>query len=1057
MNYRSVPPSYLRRHYLGLLLLLLAMPPRLSAEEALTLLPRTPQGFVRLRQAAEATEVLRLEASEDLRRWEEIGRGHGGLSAYPDFLSVGAPRRFYRSLRQPLTTEDDWKNQARFSDDLFLSSPTYSFQSVAEARWIKFAIVLDQTNKVYFQDSRKYLFHYDFAVRRLAAFERMSRAEFDAVSLRLANQKVVLGALLFPPGAEIRELGIQLVGQEPYAGEALVAWLNLVKAVLDLPADVEVRYFPVFEQSQAAASYRPFLEAHGILLGSVARWMTADQGYATGWALGRLVYVPAGEINQAYTDGRLTAADILLTDAVPAEIPPVAGVITLSPATPNSHVALLAQSFGVPFAFFADAAEQARLRGATNRMFVLRVDTRYGVVSLKAADVQGQLTPELQASIQSLKIPPLVEIVPKAAAGKFSVSTEDLNPADIRYVGGKAAHYGLLRRAVPTNCPEAIAFTFDLWDAYLDQTLADGKTLRAAIRERLGAYSYPPNMSHLRADLAEIRNWFTDRTIFTPEQERAILAALSGFEPNRKIRFRSSTNVEDGESFSGAGLYDSFSGCLADDLDADTGGPCHCDAAEPKERGVFRALKKVYASFYNDNAFLERLRHRIDEDQAGMGVLAHVSTPDEIELANGVATVVINRDLGGGVRYTTLTLVSQAGAVSVANPEPNARPEKVTGSKYGDPAPYLEVAEHSGLVPLGGTVMTWPSDYQNLAGLLDRACRGYENIFPQKTKFWLDLEYKKIAPGFLEIKQIRAIPQPDATRQTTAYLLHQPNAYMVLQGERGDAFGIHRLKSRWSFQTRNLRLDTPGECVFQGLTAEYVLGGESLRYDGAVTNLPGFVCGAEAESRSLQWTWGAGTNARALNLSVALPSQVASDQSPLFFLDDAALTLRANYAHDQPSYAWDGAGQTRSDEVTLVPATQPGPGSSLQQRKISGTNLVVKTSFYWPPPPTGPTAGYTAPAQAWVETTLEGLASQPIRLTSDPAQTYHAGHHNFFEEFIFDPSLEPGLSPEIRGELERRNIRALYVSTGLGSAPRFVIWGWDNQLRVVDTGAAEGK
>ena len=56
---------------------------------------------------------------------------------------------------------------------------------------------------------------------------------------------------------------------------------------------------------------------------------------------------------------------------------------------------------------------------------------------------------------------------------------------------------------------------------------------------------------------------------FTPAQRSAILGALSPFSDERKIRFRSSTNVEDSTTFSGAGLYDSFSGCIRDDTDGD--------------------------------------------------------------------------------------------------------------------------------------------------------------------------------------------------------------------------------------------------------------------------------------------------------------------------------------------------------------------------------------------------------------------------------------------------------------------------------------------------------
>ena len=105
------------------------------------------------------------------------------------------------------------------------------------------------------------------------------------------------------------------------------------------------------------------------------------------------------------------------------------------------------------------------------------------------------------------------------------------------------------------------------------------------------------------------------------------------------MRIRSSTNVEDSEEFSGAGLYDSYSGCLADEFDVDEIGPSLCDPNEPNERGVFRAIRRVFASFYNQNAFLERIRYSVNESEVGMALLAHHSFPDEIELANGVATI----------------------------------------------------------------------------------------------------------------------------------------------------------------------------------------------------------------------------------------------------------------------------------------------------------------------------------------------------------------------------------------------------------------------------------
>jgi hypothetical protein len=306
-----------------------------------------------------------------------------------------------------------------------------------------------------------------------------------------------------------------------------------------------------------------------------------------------------------------------------------------------------------------DATEQARVQALVGRKIVLRAIVNFNGGLVKVLDVEGLLSPATESELLALKRPEPIEFVPKQSFGAISASTDALMPTDIRYFGGKGANYGLLRRSVPTNCPEAIAFSFDLWDAFLDQSLPGGSTLRTEIAARLSPYTnYPPDIASLRTTLAGIRGLITGTARFTLAQQQAITNALTVFNPQRKIRFRSSTNVEDSEHFTGAGLYDSYSGCLLDDLDGDSAGPSFCDPDEANERGVFRAIQRVYASFYYDNAFLERLRHGVDEAKVGMGVLVHHSFPDEEELANGVATVDFRYE---GFDSLTGKLVTQLG------------------------------------------------------------------------------------------------------------------------------------------------------------------------------------------------------------------------------------------------------------------------------------------------------------------------------------------------------------------------------------------------------------
>jgi hypothetical protein len=879
----------------------------------------------------------------------------------------------------------------------------------------------------------------------------MTRAQFDAVSLRRAGQQVILGALLYAPTDNLPELALQFVGYDPYPREDIAAWFELVRAVVELQTPAAFFYFPTYEQQEAARADAAWFAQRGITVGSPARWVTADECYAPGWALGRMVFVPAAEIAAAYATGRLRPNDLLLVDTVPAEVPPVAGIIALAPATPNSHVAILARSFGIPFVYVASADARGELLTLDGQEIVLRAVETFGASELDFASLEGQLSPELRDAILALKVPPKLNLTPKTPAGAIGLPADPLRPADIRFVGGKAANIGLLRRALPTNSPSpAIAFTFDLWDAYLDQVLSGGTTLRARIETELAGASWPPDIARLQDALARIRDLITDTADFDAAQRGAILDALqaAGFVSDRKIRFRSSTNVEDSEQFSGAGLYDSFSGCLGDDLDGDNAGPSVCDPAEARERGVFRALRRVYASFYNDNAFLERLRHGVDESIVGMGVLVHYSTPDPIELANGVATAEINRGSEPSDRGAAYRLISQPGAFPVTNPEPNGLPEEVRATLWSSNEPWLTFVRQSSLLPLGDHVLTWESEYRALVRLLDKAARAYEAEFPAKRQLTLDFEYKKVAPGGdLRIKQIREVPPATPPEVKTAWLLNQTNRWAVFQGELGDVFANHRLKSFWRLQTANLELGTinPTNTFYGQVDVELLEGFRTITASGPMNQFPAFKHSSEGGDFLEAWTWGEGANTRQFQLRTTLSHEPA--WGPLVFLGDGRLSLAVTYGRPQPVIDWRAVTNTLEDTVFLAPVEPVSPRSLRQHRTLEGKAVTIETTFFWPPNPTGPVAGYTAPVQAWVETVITGLVSRPITLRGEYSQTYHPGHHNFWEEFIFDPHLEAGMDPGILTELASRNIRAVVGSVTFDETQGMWIWGLDDRLR----------
>lgn len=967
---------------------------------------------------------------------------------------------------EPVEVCEFGKTQFVFPDDPFEHR---EYLGMSNLGWVKFTLLTPphDPNVVYFQDSGHFSLHYDFVAECLGPFVGISPQEFNRITLHAEDQQMILGAVVTPPNgfgvsAPIQEYGIQFVRQDPFTREEIAALFAKVKAAISSDPNVKAYYFPSYEQSEVAQANAEWFAEQGMPVSSPSRWIRGNTIYSQGWAIGRLMYVAPDEIDAAYSQGQLLPGDVLLTDAVPAEIPVLAGVISLTPSTPNSHVAILANTYGIPFVHLAEEADRQQALELSGQRVVLRAYDRYGRILVHLVDANDTMTDEQAAEFLTLKQPPALAIQPVEPLGRYSAPVDSLGPNDIRYVGGKAANYSILRRAIPENSRVAMAFSFDLWNAFLDQSLDNGRTLREEIAMRLADHTFPPaSVAALEHELEQIRALIRDddATHFSPVLQEAVIEALTdpayGFDPNQKIRFRSSTNVEDSEHFSGAGLYDSYSGCLADDLDGDDDGPSHCDPQQSNERGVFRAIRRVFASFYNKNAYIERLRHGLSEDEVGMAVLVHHSFPDEIELANGVAVLEF------GTYGSTIEFVTQAGAVSVANPEPGLIPEEVSVSTSRDSDfIYLRVGRYSNLVPLGQTVLTWEDDYKVLARLLDEAAAQFERDTGRPAR-QLDFEYKKLAPtGELVVKQIRQIPQSSDDAAERRFLAGGSIRLSVFQGEHAPVFGVHRLKSNWQLQAQSRWL-TPEDlsvCIFDDATLEYHERGNFGTMSGSPASWPEaqheFVVNVEdptgrdfdlpkASDTPLAyvapgfqmtdaWRIDHLDNPRRYALTTSFNIYgLVPENCPVLFLSDFSYDLSVQY--DEPVIDWNWTGEmasTRSDEVRLAPPFVLDPDDILQTRRIEDGGVTVETTFYWPPHPTGPTAGYTAPLARWVETTIAGLTSEPFTLRGDYSQTYVPGHHNFFEWFLFDPTLEPGLSQETLDELQAAGIDWILATTG---------------------------
>lgn len=933
--------------------------------------------------------------------------------------------------------------------------------------WVKFLILSADPTTVYFQDSNLYSFHYEFAVAELPQFAGMTPQQFENATLYSTGQQATLGAVLIPQRAlgqhVTPEYGIQIVRRDPYTATETRDLLQTVDAAITSPPGYSPFYMPTFEQFSVAQTNAAFFAAGGFPVSGPERWDEGNSCYSMGWAIGTLKFFPADQIEGAFLTGQLLPQDILLTDGVPAEIPLVAGVITQSPSTPNSHVALLSQTFNVPFTFLSQPRDLQKAQSLVGHRVALRVRSRFAVCEVRIVDTDGQLDTATVDSLLALKVPPPLAIDPVAPYGSYSVSTNGLAPGDIQYVGGKAAHMGILRQSIPADSPISAAITFELWTEFLNQPRPGSITLRQEIAQILAPFSYPPggpgtDMQALDDALGGIRDLLEDdaETVFSTASQTGVIVTLQdaqyGFDPNQKIRFRSSTNVEDNTQFTGAGLYESKSGCLADELDGDSSGPSLCDPTEPNERGVFRAIRRVFSSFYNLNPYLERLRHGVDEDDVGMGMLVHHSFPDPIELANGTGTF----HYGPG-SFRDLDLVLQPDANSVTNPSPGQIPEEVDVyiSTFSTLI-YPTILRPSNLLQLGDTVLEFPSEYETLGQLLVDAADRYATV-TGGTEFVLDFEFKKVAPHGqypaeqLVVTQVRPVPQADDQPTLTPFLLNEPTDYCLFQGEGGGSvFANHRLKSRWHLETLNTWLTpaTTAVSFYTQASMDYLEGCGRFTQDGPLSTWPNYGYtydplgggqgGAQGGQATDNWSFADLQNPRTYRLHTGpIPDAVSPQDSPLVLLTDfgtpidysdlGCLSLEVDYA--QPVLdAFDLTYIQVSTDYGMLCRCAPDEATDLivNRNETSPGLVTVDTTYRWPKP-LDVAAGYTAPLIRFHESTVTGLTSEPIVMTDYDAQTYKPGHHNFTAEFLFQPALDPAVSPSALVELEVSGTPLIYA------------------------------
>ncbi|MGE0173399.1 MAG: PEP/pyruvate-binding domain-containing protein [Oligoflexales bacterium] len=251
----------------------------------------------------------------------------------------------------------------------------------------------------------------------------------------------------------------------------------------------------------------------------------------------------------------------------------------------------------------------------------------------------------------------------------------------------------------------------------------------------------------------------------------------AAYATTERMRFRSSTNAEDLPGLTGAGLYESKAGCLGDSNTSATQSACltekemartkalitRLEAAGPTEHAdlikdlkkdlkkkslVEDAIRKVYASLWNERAYLQRDYYRIDHKKIHMAILVHPSFADET--ANGVALIEEMND------KISFNIVSQVDDISITNPIiKGAFPEQITVlTTFDGQTVDTQLVANSNQNPSGGRVMSDANVKDLVKQLLVLRQKLKEEYGADYVKT-LDSEFKLDESGRVQMKQIR--------------------------------------------------------------------------------------------------------------------------------------------------------------------------------------------------------------------------------------------------------------------------------------------------------------
>jgi hypothetical protein len=477
-------------------------------------------------------------------------------------------------LKQKSKTIKNSLNQIKTKAEFDLLARVYHQGTPYALPHLMFVIDRKDKNKIYYVNSKKYTFHKDFVNGSYLSLERGD--VFFVNNYINANRRFIMGTLAW-------QTPVKKWTFEFWEGDLIPSdQIKLAYEIINKTFFQSVAFKPnSIRQDEASANL------------SINRITTAEinknQEYIalnTARGVGRIHI-----IDKLDDTVEIGYNEILVLKEVPVSLPPVAGIIISQPSTPLSHVNLLAKGWGVPNAYIKNAHELFKEFDT----YWVEFETKLDRYSIKRADKKTLDDWQKEQNLKGLTFKsPRSDLKVTKLAGLKQQRAKDV----IAY-GAKSANLAEVVFAKLPNIvvPNGFSIPFYYYDKFMDDNGFSDK-----IADFLYDQTFIHNPKERRRMLSEFRAEIVEKGKFDEKLKAEIIELWQKELGGKGVFVRSSSNSEDLPNFSGAGLYTTVPNVKEADK-------------------LIEAVKTVWASLWNFEAFEARERNFIDHTGVYMGVL----------------------------------------------------------------------------------------------------------------------------------------------------------------------------------------------------------------------------------------------------------------------------------------------------------------------------------------------------------------------------------------------------------------------------------------------------